>query len=366
MAWAVSGNSWLARNSRKAAHMKDLTLDRATFGALGFGSSVLGNLYAPIKDEVALDATRKAVDLGLRYFDTAPHYGFGLSEKRLGAALRELDPRQQLIVSTKAGRKLVAQSKIDLTRPRQGFMTAEPYESEFDYTYDSVMRTYEDSLRRLQREQIDVLYVHDIGRFTHGENHPRRFAEFMEGGFRALCELRSSGAVGAIGIGVNEWQVCEEALAHADFDMVLLAGRYTLLEQDALETFLPLCARRGVRVIVGGPYNSGILATGVGKPGAANYNYTAASPEIVARVAAIESICGEHDVPLAAAALQFPLAHPQVLSVVPGMGTCDQVRKAVDYVRRPIPPALWTDLRAAGLIRPDAPVPELSTHPVTS
>ena len=413
MGWGARGNVWLLRNDRIAGHivdptagrMKHLTLDRATFGPLGFGSSVLGNLYAPIEDEVALDATRKAVDLGIRYFDTAPHYGFGLSERRLGAALRELDPRQELIVSTKAGRKLVARPEVDTGRARQGFVTAEPYESEFDYTYDSVMRTYEDSLRRLQREHIDVLYVHDIGRFSHGENHPQRFAEFMDGGYRAMRELRSSGAVGAIGIGVNEWQVCEEALALADFDIVLLAGRYTLLEQEALETFLPLCAQRGVRVVVGGPYNSGILATGVGKPsgadpgaahpgahqpgapqagtvqpgvaqtraeqpraaqsaafrpGAARYNYTAAPNEIVARVAAIESICDAHQVPLAAAALQFPLAHPQVLSVVPGMGTPDQVRQAVDHVRRAIPPALWTDLRSAGLIRPDAPVPQLS------
>jgi D-threo-aldose 1-dehydrogenase len=375
MGWGARGNVWLLRSDRIAGRMKHLTLDRATFGPLGFGSSVLGNLYAPIEDEVALNATGEAVDLGIRYFDTAPHYGFGLSEKRLGAALRELDPRQELIVSTKAGRKLVARPEVDSSRARQGFVTAEPYESEFDYTYDSVMRTYEDSLRRLQRERIDILYVHDIGRFSHGESHPQRFVEFMDGGYRAMRELRSSGAVGAIGIGVNEWQVCEEALARADFDIVLLAGRYTLLEQEALETFLPQCAQRSVRVVVGGPYNSGILATGVGKPGAAHpgaaqpaalrpgaarYNYTAASNEIVARVAAIESICDAHEVPLAAAALQFPLAHPQVLSVVPGMGTPDQVRQAVDYVRRAIPPALWTDLRAAGLIRPDAPVPQLS------
>jgi D-threo-aldose 1-dehydrogenase len=419
MGWGVRGNVWLLRNDHTSGRivgrtsarivgrtagrivaptfgrMKNLTLDRPTFGPLGFGSSVLGNLYAPIEDEVALEATRKAVDLGIRYFDTAPHYGFGLSEKRLGAALRELDPRQELIVSTKAGRKLVARPEVETSRARQGFVTAEPYESEFDYTYDSVMRTYEDSLRRLQRERIDVLYVHDIGRFSHGENHSQRFAEFMGGGYRAMRELRSSGAVGAIGIGVNEWQVCEEALARADFDVVLLAGRYTLLEQEALETFLPLCAQRGVRVVVGGPYNSGILATGVEKPSAAHpgaaqpgatqagavqpgvaqpraeqpraaqpaalrYNYTAASNEIVARVAAIESICDAYQVPLAAAALQFPLAHPQVLSVVPGMGTPDQVRQAVDYVKRAIPPALWTDLRAAGLIRPDAPVPQLS------
>jgi D-threo-aldose 1-dehydrogenase len=334
-----------------------LVLDRETFGQLGFGGAGLGNLYAPIPDEVARDATRAAVELGVRYFDTAPHYGFGLSEKRLGAALGELDAGEHLIVSTKVGRKLAPRPRVDTNVARQGFVTPEPYESEFDYTYDSVMRTYEESLRRLQRTRIDILYVHDIGRVTHGEDHPRRFAEFMNGGYRAMCELRTSGAVGAIGIGVNETQVCEEALAHADFDVVLLAGRYTLLEQGALDTFLPLCERRGVRVVVGGPYNSGILATGVRRSGAVTYNYAAAPQEIVTRAAAIESICDAHEVPLPAAALQFPLAHPQILTVVPGMGTREQVRQAADYLKRPLPQQLWADLRAAGLIRPDAPVP---------
>ena len=337
--------------------MKDLTLDRATFGPLGFGSAVLGNLYAPISDAAALETTREAVNLGFQYFDTAPHYGFGLSEKRLGTALHELDPQQEVIVSTKAGRKLVPRSNVQPDLPRQGFVTAEPCESEFDYTYDSVMRTYADSLKRLQRERIDILYVHDIGRFAHGDNHPQRFKEFMEGGYRAMSELRSSGAVGAIGIGVNEWEVCVEALGSADFDVVLLAGRYTLLEQLSLEVFMPLCAKRGVRVIVGGPYNSGILATGVGKPGAAHYNYSAAGPEIIARVAAIEEICANHNVPLPAAALQFPLAHSQVLCVVAGFGSSEEVSRADDYLRRPIPPSLWSDLRTAGLLRTDAPVP---------
>jgi len=337
--------------------MKQLTLDRETFGQLGFGGAGLGNLYAPVPDEVARDATRAGVELGVRYFDTAPHYGFGLSEKRLGAALGELDPGEHLIVSTKVGRKLAPRPGIDTSVARQGFVTPEPYESEFDYTFDSVMRTYEESLRRLQRTRIDILYVHDIGRATHGEDHPRRFAEFMNGGYRAMCELRTSGAVGAIGIGVNETQVCEEALAHADFDVVLLAGRYTLLEQGALDTFLPLCERRGVRVVVGGPYNSGILATGVRRSGAVTYNYAAAPQEVVARAAAIESICDAHEVPLPAAALQFPLSHPQILTVVPGMGTREQVRQAADYLKRPLPQQLWADLRAAGLIRPDAPVP---------
>lgn len=338
--------------------MTRLTLDRTTFGPLGFGGAALGNLYAPVSDEAAHATTRKAVDLGLRYFDTAPHYGFGLSEKRLGESLYRLDPSQKLILSTKVGRKLAPRTAVDVTRPRQGFVTPELYESEFDYTYDTTMRIYEASLRRLRRERVDVLLVHDIGRLTHGDEHPRRFAEFMDGGYRAMQELRASGAVGAIGLGVNETQVVEEALAHADFDVVLLAGRYTLLEQDALETFLPLCQRRGVRVIAGGPYNSGILATGVrGSDTAAHYNYSAAPKEVIARVARIESICDDHSVPLPAAALQFPLGHPQVLTVLAGMGLPDQVRQAVDHVRRPIPQALWSDLRTAGLIRRDAPIP---------
>jgi D-threo-aldose 1-dehydrogenase len=337
------------------------TLSRDTVGRLGFGGSALGNLYAPIPDETAFAATAAAVELGVRYFDTAPHYGFGLSEKRLGAALRVLDPTEKLRVSTKVGRKLVARTGLDLTAQRQGFVSPEPFESVFDYSYDSVMRTFEGSLQRLQRMRIDILYVHDLGRFTHGEDHAVRFAEFMEGGYKAMRELQSSGAVGAIGLGVNETEVCEAALAYADFDVVLLAGRYTLLEQDPIDTFLPLCERRGIRVIIGGPYNSGILATGVRNDTTVHYNYSAASPEVVARVAAIEAICENHEVPLAAAALQFTLAHPQVLNVVAGMATPGQVRQAVDHVRRPVPDQLWTDLKAAGLIRADAPVPTTTT-----
>jgi D-threo-aldose 1-dehydrogenase len=334
-----------------------LTLNRDTAGPLGFGGSALGNLYAPVADDTAFAATVKAVELGVRYFDTAPHYGFGASEKRLGAALRVFDPAEKMLVSTKVGRKLVARAGVDLTHLRQGFVSPEPFESAFDYSYDSVMRTFEASLQRLQRMRIDVLYVHDLGRFTHGDDHPARFAEFMDGGYKAMRELQSSGAVGAIGLGVNETEVCVAALAYADFDVVLLAGRYTLLEQDPIDTFLPLCERRGIPVIVGGPYNSGILATGVRKDVTAHYNYSAAPPDVVARVAAIETICDNHQVPLAAAALQFPLAHPQVLNVVAGMATPSQVQQALDHLRLPVPQQLWADLKTAGLIRADAPVP---------
>jgi D-threo-aldose 1-dehydrogenase len=233
----------------------------------------------------------------------------------------------------------------------------------FDCSYDAVMRSYEESRARLGRD-IDVLYVHELGRYVHGDRRPRLFAEFMEGGYRALRSLRDGGAVKAIGLGVDEWRVCEEALAHGDFDIMLLAGRYTLLEQGALETFLPLCKRRKVSIVVGGPYNSGILAhdgrNGMGRTGPLMYEYQPAPPDIVARVSAIEAVCKRHDVPLAAAALQFPLAHPQVISVIPGMGNPDEVRGAKEWLTLPIPGAFWAELRAQGLVRPDAPLPVIA------
>lgn len=330
---------------------------------LGFGSAAIGNLYRAIPDQLAFDTVETALAAGVTYADTAPHYGFGLSEKRLGAALAELDPRRRVVVSTKVGRRLDPRPKADLTQVRQGFVSPEPFESVFDYSYDAVMRSYEESRARLQRD-IDVLYVHDLGRYAHGDPHPRLFAEFFDGGYRALRELRDGGAVRAIGLGVNEWQVCEEALTHGDFDIMLLAGRYTLLEQGALETFLPLCRKRQVSIVVGGPYNSGILAHdgrhGTRRTGPLMYDYQPAPPAIVARVSAIEAVCERHDVPLAAAALQFPLAHSQVISVIPGMGNPDEVLRAKQWLTLPIPAAFWAELRAQGLVRPDAPLPVIA------
>lgn len=334
-----------------------MPFDPQTLGALGFGAAPIGNLYQAMPDDSAGATIRAALDAGIRYLDTAPHYGFGLSEKRLGLALRTLDPDERLIVSTKVGRRLDPVPGADLTQLRQGFVTPEPFESRFDYSYDAVMRSYEESRQRLGRERIDILYVHDLGRFAQGDRHPEMFRQFMEGGYRAMRELRDTGAVGAIGLGVNEWEICVEALAHGDYDVMLLAGRYTLLDQSSLDTFLPLCARRGVSIVVGGPYNSGILATGVKGPGPFNYLYQPAPPEIVARVAAIEAVCDAHGVPLAAAALQFPLAHPVVASVIPGMNSPRQVEQAVSLSRHPIPAALWADLKQQGLLRADAPVP---------
>jgi D-threo-aldose 1-dehydrogenase len=338
-------------------------VDLASLGALGFGAGSIGNLYRAMPDEAAAETLDAAWDAGLRYIDTAPHYGFGLSEKRVGAALARLDPSETAIVSTKVGRRLDPVPDADLSTTRQGFVSPEPFESAFDYSGDAVLRSYEQSRTRLQRERIDILYAHDIGRFAHGDTHDQRMREFLDGGYRAMRALRDSGEVGAIGLGVNETAVCEEVLAHGDLDVILLAGRYTLLEQAPLDSFLPLCTKRGVRVVLGGPYNSGILAKGVRGGGELHYNYAPAPPEIVERVAGIENICAAHAVPLAAAALQFPLAHPAVVSVIPGMASPRQVAEAVRLMALPIPPSLWSDLRQARLIREDAPVPSLQpTH----
>jgi D-threo-aldose 1-dehydrogenase len=316
---------------------------------LGFGGGSIGNLYAAISDGEARHTVEAALGAGVRYFDTAPHYGFGLSETRLGA---DLAGRDDVMVSSKVGRLLVP---TDATGERHGFVDAAPFEPVFDYGYDAVMRSWEQSRARLGRDRIDVLLAHDLGRRTHGDDHPARFREFFEGGYRAMRELRDGGAVGAIGLGVNEQAVCEEALEHGDFDVFLLAGRYTLLEQTALDGFLPLCVQRGVSIIVGGPFNSGVLVEGAGRR--PHYNYQPAPPEIIARVGRLEAVCAAHGVPLAAAALQFPLAHPVVASVIPGMGSPAQARQAVAWLETAIPSRLWDDLRSEGLLHPDAPTP---------
>jgi D-threo-aldose 1-dehydrogenase len=317
---------------------------------LGFGAGGVGNLYAAVSDETARETIQTALAEGITYFDTAPHYGFGLSESRLGAVLP-----LSVKISTKVGRRLVPAPQADPLAERHGFVAAAPFEPVFDYSHDGVMRAFEDSLQRLQRDHVDVLLAHDLGVRTHGADDAARRREFFDGGYRAMRALRDSGAVGAIGLGVNEWEICDAALDEADFDVFLLAGRYTLLEQTALDRLLPRCAARGVSIIVGGPFNSGVLVEGVG-PGA-HYNYAPAPPEILDRARRLEAVCRAHATPLAAAALQFPLAHPQVASVIPGMSSPAQVRQARAWAAHPIPDALWDDLRGEGLLRPDAPTP---------
>ena len=322
---------------------------------LGFGGAAIGNLYRPVGDDAARATIVAAWDAGIRRFDTAPHYGFGLSERRLGATLAELDPAGDAFVSTKVGRVLIPVADRDLTAERQGFISPEPVESMFDYSHDGVTRSFDASRSRLRRDRIDLLLAHDLGRATHGDDHPAHLAIFLDGGYRAMRDLRDAGAVGAIGIGVNEIAICEELLDRVELDAILLAGRYTLLEQGALDRLLPRCAALGVEVIVGGPYNSGILATGV-VPGA-HYDYAPPPADIVRRVDAIADLCRRHGVPMAAAALQFPLAHPAVSAVIPGMGDAEEVAQAVALASCPVPPGLWADLIHAGLVRPDAPVP---------
>jgi D-threo-aldose 1-dehydrogenase len=325
-----------------------------SFTKLGFGTAPLGNLYRTLSEEEARRTLQSAWDAGCRYFDTAPQYGLGLAETRLNGFLREHRSEQSLL-STKVGRLLEPSSAAERTGIGKFFDVPNRRER-FDYSYDGIMRSIEFSLERLGVDAVDILYCHDLDAFTHGsrEASDRRIAEFLAGGYRALAGLRDADVVKAIGVGVNEWQVCETLAGAGDFDLFLLAGRYTLLEQDALSSFLPLCVARGIGVVIGGPFNSGILATGPKR--GSHYNYAPAPAPILERVARIDAVCRSYGVPLAVAALAFPLAHPAVVSVIPGGQTPEEVRQNAATLRQPIPDALWRDLIGQGLLRPDAPV----------
>jgi D-threo-aldose 1-dehydrogenase len=319
---------------------------------LGLGTAPLGNLYRTVTDAEAAATIAAALAAGMRYADTAPYYGFGLAEKRLGAGLDGV----QAAVSTKVGRLLAPVAADALPPERHGFHSAEPYAPVYDYSYDGVLRSHEASLARLGVDRADILLVHDIGRRTHGEDHAARMLELTGGGLRALERLRSEGAISAFGIGVNECEVALEMLDRAPLDLILLAGRYTLLDQSALDALLPRCATGGVGVVIGGPYNSGILAGQGPRPGA-RYDYAAAPPEVIERARAIEVVCARHGVALGAAALQFVLAHPAVVSVVPGLASAAEVAETIARHRTRIPMQLWAELQHEGLLRADAPVP---------
>ncbi len=321
-------------------------------GELGLGTAALGNLYAPVADAEAGALLDAALRAGIDLFDTAPFYGFGLSERRVGDGLRG----HGAILSTKVGRLLLPAPDADTGGLRDGFVSPMPFRAAFDYTGDGVLRSYEASLQRLGRARIDLLLVHDIGALTHGAQAARRMAELIDGGgLAALMRLRDEGMVGAIGLGVNEVDACLEVMAHAALDVVLIAGRYTLLEQGALATLFPACRAAGTAVVVGGPFNSGILAAAPGEDG--RYDYGDAPPGVAARVAALHAVCRRHDVTLPAAALAFVLAHPQVASVIPGARSAGELTANVAAYRAAIPSALWRDMIDAGLILPGAPVP---------
>lgn len=325
------------------------------FSELGFGTAPLGNLYKPHSNADAQAALEAAWKSGIRYFDTAPLYGLGLSETRLNHFLYGRK-RSDYVVSTKVGRLIEVCPPAKRTGIGKFFNTPSRAER-FDYSYDGIMRSLEFSLERLGLDEVDILLVHDIDVFTHGSEAARdaHVKTLMSSGYKALTKLRDEKVVKAIGAGINEWQVPERLAREGEFDLFLLAGRYTLLEQEALSSFLPLCEKKGIGIILGGPYNSGILATGA-KPGA-YYDYEPAPKPILERVAKIEAICKTHKVKLPEAALRFPLHHPAVVSVIPGATSPKEVSLNLKTMAAKIPKRMWADLKSAGLLRPDAPVP---------
>jgi D-threo-aldose 1-dehydrogenase len=322
---------------------------------LGLGGAPLGEIYDRLPEDQALGTVAAAHDAGIALFDTAPLYGFGLSEHRYGHVLRQR-PRGSFVLSTKVGRLMRPQPAETIDRGK--WTGGLNFQQVYDYGYDGVMRSFEHSLLRLGMNRVDILLIHDVDVWTHGtrEAADARFAEAMEGAYKALDELRGAGTIGAIGVGLNEADMCARFARAGDFDCMLLAGRYTLLEQEALDDFLPLAEEKGIGLMIGGAFNSGILATGPEET--AKYNYKPAPPEVRERVTRIQAVCQAHAVPLPAAAVQFPLAHPAVATVVLGAVRADEVQRNLAAMAHPIPAALWRDLKGEGLLRQDAPVPD--------
>lgn len=319
---------------------------------LGFGGAPLGDLYARIPEVQAIATVLAALDAGETLVDTSPLYGHGLSEHRIGAALRQR-PDRPVVLSTKVGRV------ADPFRPAgnfSGYTGGLPHAMQFDYSFDGTMRAVEQSLLRLGRDRIDIALIHDVDFWTHGEAVSLRIAEAMTGAVKALERLRDEGAIAAYGIGVNEADKAEWFARETDMDCVMLAGRYSLLEQPALESFLPLALQKNIGVMLGGVFNSGILATGA--IAEARYNYKPAAEAVLARVRRIEAVCAAHGVHIRQAALHFALAHPAVASVVLGaISPQEIVSQMHDFVTAP-PVALWGNLKDSGLLDRHAPVPQ--------
>ncbi len=307
---------------------------------LGIGGVAIGRSST---DEEAAETLNKCLELGVRYFDTAPVYGGGVSEQRYGKVLSAI-PRSSFTISTKVGRLL----EPDHPAPVGAVIgpsgaTGMPYV----YDYDTVMRVFEGSLKRLNLDNVDILLIHDP------DNH---FDQAMEGAYKALSELRSQKVVSAIGAGMNQWEMEARLAREGDFDCFLLAGRYTLLDHTALPEFLPLCQERNISVIIGGPYNSGILASDLTET--ATFNYLPATAEVLEQARRCNAVCLHYDVPLKAAALQFVLAHPAVAAAIPGPRSLAEAEENFQMIAHPIPSALWQELRDEGLIPPDAPTPQ--------
>jgi D-threo-aldose 1-dehydrogenase len=323
---------------------------------LGLGGAPMGGFRATISEIEATMLTDAAYDGGVRYFDTSPFYGYGRSELRMGAALRAR-PRDEYVISTKVGRVLHAMRPGEKTPAGFRENGLPGFAPVFDYTYDGIMRSLEHSHLRLGLARIDIALIHDVDFWTIKDRAvlDERFKTVMDGGFKALDELRKAGIIGAIGVGINEADTSLRFIQAGDFDCMLLAGRYTLLEQGGLEAFLPECVKRNVSVILGGPYNSGILTGGV-KSGA-THDYVAAAAHLIEKAQKIEAVCQRHGVELGAAAMQFPLFHPAVCSVIPGALGVAEVKQNIGRLSAKIPVELWSELKREKLLVPDAPTP---------
>ncbi|MCI0753027.1 aldo/keto reductase [Teichococcus vastitatis] len=316
-------------------------------GPLGFGGAPLGDMFQKVSEAEAAATLQAAWDSGVRYYDTAPHYGAGLSEHRFGAVLRD-KPRDEYVISTKVGRTLVPDLPGEIAHP---FLSALPFRRVQDYSAAAARRSVEDSLQRMAIGRIDIVYVHDVAADHLGDAWEEAFATARDGAFRELIRMREEGLIRGWGLGVNLTEPCIRALRQSDPDVFLLAGRYSLLDLAGLEELFPLCAQRGAHVVIGGPYNSGLLA------GGNTFNYVDAPSELVARRDAMAAIAQRHQVDLKAAALQFCAAHPVVASVIPGAKHPDRVRQNVALMAQPIPADFWQELKSAGHLPADVPVP---------
>ena len=308
---------------------------------LGLGTAPLAGLFEAVPENQALAVIERSWEAGIRFYDTAPLYGHGLAEIRVGKALRR-KPREELTLASKVGRLLRAGAPPE---PGQAFVGTPPVNPVFDFSYDGAMRSVDESLERLQLGRIDILHIHDPD-----DHHD----EALNGAYRALDRLRSDGVIGAVSAGMNQAEMLTRFAREANFDCFLLAGRYTLLEQGALTELLPVCLEKGVAVIAGGVYNSGVLADP--KPGA-HYNYQPAPAELIERAQRIGAVCARHAVPIKAAAIQFPLGHPAVTCVVVGCRSVAQLDESIAMFELAIPPAMWQELKHEGLLAPETPTP---------
>ena len=325
---------------------------------MGMGGAALGNLYTVVEEDEAAETIAGAYGAGIRYFDTAPSYRYGRSENRLGLEFSRYD-RDELVISTKVGYSLVPRTAEE--PPESPFVDVPPLDKAFDFSRDAVLRSVEESLKRLQTDRIDILFIHDPDEgisIQPNFDNPyavSHFSEVMEQVYPALDELRAQKTVQAIGVAMNQWQMLYDFAVEGDFDCFLLAGRYTLLEQGPALKFLPRCEEKGIRVVIGGPYNSGILATGAVE--GAYYNYLPATSEVMERTRRIQEVCARHNVPLQSAALQFPFGHPSIASVIPGARSTAEIEANVSFFEQEVPVDFWTELRDLSLIAAEAPLP---------